>query len=200
MGINIKQQYGKETSLECCYDFLCSHPEDTIEDIRKRFYYHKAFANNYNYIIYQYYYNYNGDADDYEFRKTQEREYAKLYTLQRLTYDCYLAILLHRLNPEQFKHIITGLCSYFNCSDAKISVPLKDIIKQEKTEYTLTKEQYIGKLESTLHPSTNVGDYSVTPSLGSVIEIEKEIIKPNEEIICLRREKKITYGDLKIFE
>ncbi len=49
------------------------------------------------------------------------------------------------------------------------------------------------------HYSTSVGDYLDTSSLGSIIEIEKELIKDNENIECLRLKQRIPYDALKIF-
>lgn len=67
-------------------------------------------------------------------------------------------------------------------------------------EYTLTKEQYIQSLINAQDESTNVGDYLYNSSLGSIIEIEKEIVRHNEKIKCLCLDQQIPYGDLKIFK
>lgn len=116
----------------------------------------------------------------------------------RLTHDCYLAILLHKLNYESYKNIIKGLYCYFGHSDAEVILPLRN--KNYKTkEYMLTKEQYIQKLISYQNSSTNVGEYLYTSSLGSIIEFEKELIKPNEKIKCLRLDQTILYGELRMF-
>lgn len=51
-------------------------------------------------------------------------------------------------------------------------------------------------VNSISHPSTSVGEYLDTFSLGSIIEIEKEIIKPDEMVKRLVIDQEIPYGDL----
>lgn len=184
--------------LDYCYDFLCSDSSDSIELVRKNYTYHLSYTKKYNYTIYQYFYDYEGDTDEYSFRKSQEREDRKRRIMIRLVHDSYLAILLHRMNPEIYSPIIVGLCSYFECSDYKITPPLKEIMANDQVEYFLTKEGYINKLKTIQHPSTNVGDYEITPSLGSIIKIENEMIDSDAMVKCLYKKQEIPYGSLKL--
>ncbi|MDE5630523.1 MAG: hypothetical protein K2I70_02880, partial [Bacilli bacterium] len=138
------------------------------------------------------------DEDGWCARAFLEKEHKKHELMSRLTHDCYLAILLHKLDYENYKKIIKGLYGYFEYSDANVNPPLKD--KDYKTvEYLLTKEQYMQKLINSQHTSTNVGEYLFTSSLGSIIEIEKEIIGDDDKIKCLRLDQTIPYGDLVMF-
>lgn len=191
-------QYSNFIKIEAFYEFLCSVPLDDLEDIRKMYMCYHSFANSYIYTIIEYEdkYNYkkeNGWLD----RVFLEKERKKRELMVRLTHDCYLAILLHKLDYDNYKNIIKGLYCYFEYSDAEITPPL---LNYKTKEYILTKEEYIQSLINAQDQSTNVGDYLHTSSLGSIIEIEKEIIKPNEKIKCLRLDQQIPYGDLKIFK
>lgn len=191
-------QYSNAIKIESFYEFLCSIPSDDLEDIRKMYMCYHSFASSYIYTIIEYEdkYNYkkeNGWSD----RVFLEKERKKQELMVRLTHDCYLAILLHKLDYDHYKNIIKGLYGYFEHSDAEIIPPLQDY---KTIECILTKEQYIQRLINAQDESTNVGDYLHTPSLGSIIEIEKEIIRPNEKIKCLRLDQQIPYGDLKIFK
>lgn len=191
-------QYSNVIEIEAFYEFLCTIPLDDLEDIRKMYMCYRNFANSYIYTIVEYEdkYNYkkeNGWSD----RVFLEKERKKRELMIRLTHDCYHAILLHKLDYANYKNIIKGLYGYFEHSDAELNPPLLDY---KTKEYILTKEQYIQGLINAQDESTNVGDYLHTSSLGSIIEIEKEIIKPNEKIKCLRLDQQIHYGDLKIFK
>lgn len=191
-------QYSNAIKIESFYEFFCSIPLDDLEDIRKMYMCYLSFANSYIYTIIEYEdkYNYkkeNGWSD----RFFLEKERKKRELMVRLTHDCYLAILLHKLDYDNYKNIIKGLYGYFEHSDAEINSPL---LNYKTKEYILTKEQYIQKLIDSQDESTNVGDYLHTSSLGSIIEIEKEIIGPNEKIKCLRLDQQIPYGDLNIFK
>lgn len=64
----------------------------------------------------------------------------------------------------------------------------------------MTKENYLNWLIAYQHPSTSVGEYLDTFSLGSIIEIEKEIIKPDEMVKRLVIDQEIPYGDLDMFK
>lgn len=191
-------QYSNAIKIEAFYEFFCSIPLDDLEDIRKMYMCYHSFSKSYIYTIIEYEdkYNYkkeNGWSD----RVFLEKERKKRELMVRLAHDCYLAILLHKLDYDNYKSIIKGLYGYFEHSDSEINSPLLDC---KTKEYELTKEQYIQRLIKAQDESTNVGDYLHTSSLGSIIEIEKQIISPNEKIKCLRLEEQILYGDLKIFK
>ena len=191
-------QYSNDIKIEAFYEFLCSIPLDDLEDIRKMYMCYHNFAESYIYTIIEYEDNYNyKNENGWSDRAFLEKERKKRELMIRLTHDCYLAILPHKLDYENYKIIIKGLYDYFEHSDAEINSPLLDYITKE---YTLTKEQYIQGLINAQDESTNVGNYLHTSSLGSIIEIEKQIIKPNEKIKCLRLDQQILYGDLKIFK
>ncbi len=191
-------QYSNSIKIEAFYEFLCSIPSDNLDDIRKMYICYHKFTRNYTYTIADY-------EDKYDYRPENgwndraflEKEWKKLELMVRLTHDCYLAILLHKLDYDGYKNIIKGLYGYFEHSDAEIAPPL---LSYKTKEYILTGEQYIQDLINAQDESTNVGDYLHTSSLGSIIEIEKQIIRPDEKIKCLCLDQQIHYGDLKIFK
>ena len=191
-------QYSDAIKIEAFYEFLCSTPSDGLEEIRKMYMCYHSFAKNYIYTIIEYEDNYNYEKENgWSDRAFLEKERKKRELMVRLTHDCYLAILLHKLDYENYKTIIKGLYGYFEHSDAEINSPL---LNYKTKEYILPKEKYIQGLINAQDESTNVGDYLHTSSLGSIIEIEKQIIRPDESIKCLRLDQQIPYGDLKIFK
>ena len=191
-------QYSNAIKIEAFYEFLCSTPSDDLEEVRKMYICYHRFAQSYIYTIIDYEDNYNYEKENgWSDRAFLEKERKKRELMVRLTHDCYLAILLHKLDYDNYKNIIKGLYGYFEHSDAEINPPL---LNCKTKEYILTKEQYIQGLINAQDESTNVGDYLHTSSLGSIIEIEKQIIIPDESIKCLRLDQQIPYGDLKIFK
>lgn len=64
----------------------------------------------------------------------------------------------------------------------------------------MKKEEYLNWLINYQYPSTSVGEYLDTFALGSIIEIEKEIIKPDEIVKRLVIDQEIPYGDLDMFK
>ena len=136
-------QYSSEIKMEAFYEFLCCQPLDDIETIRKMYNYYHSFIVSYEYTVYEYDSAYNfKDEDGWCARAFLEKAHKKHELMIRLTHDSYLAILLQRLNYENYKNVIKGLYSYFEHSDAEVNPPLKD--KEYKNiEYVLTKEQYI---------------------------------------------------------
>lgn len=191
-------QYSNVIKIEAFYEFFCSVPSDNLDDIRKMYMCYRSFANKYIYTIIAY-------EDKYDYKKENgwsdraflEKERQERELMVRLTHDCYLDILLHKLDYDNYKNIVKGLYGYFEHSDAEITAPL---LNCKTKEYILTKEQYIQGLITAQDESTNVGDYLHTSSLGSIIEIEQQIISSNEKVKCLRLEQQIHYGDLKIFK
>lgn len=182
------------------YEFLCTNPLDNMETIRKMYTYYQSFSDSYSEAIYQYYKNYKFDErDGWSVRADVEKAYSKHRLLIRLMHDSYLAILLYRSDFDTYKKIIKGLFGYFECNDTEIIPPLKNCDYQTQ-EIVVTKEEYIQSLMILQHSSTNAGDYLYTSSLGSIIEIEKDIIKPDEKIKCLELKNEISYGDLNIFK
>lgn len=185
-------------NIEEFYEFLCSNPLDSLDSIRKMFVYYRNFINSYRFTIAEFDENFPFSDDGWQDRMFLEKAHEKCQLLNRLTHDSYLAILLHRLDYEIYEKIIRGLYCYFEYSDAKIIPPLKDA-KYKTEQFVLSKEQYIQTLINSQHPSTNAGDYMDTSSLGSIIEIEKEILKDNEKIECIRLRQRVPYDGLEIF-
>lgn len=192
-----------EKILLQCYNFFGVDPSDSIENVRKMYTYFKNYESNYRYFAIA-----EREDNIYEKECTNgpdclsciglKRDHLGLSTLIRLMHDSYLAILLSRIDFETYEKIIYGLLSYYICSDAKVnrSVEMENL---ETEEYILTKEKYIGSLMERQHSSTNAGDYLFTPSLGSIIEIEKDILKEDEPVKCKRIKQEIAYGNLKLF-
>ena len=192
----MKQSYIK---IEEFYKFLCSNLSDCLNFIRKMFVYYRNFINSYRFTVAEFEENFTFSDNGWTDRMFLEKAHQKYQLMNRLTCDSYLAILLHRLDYKTYEKIIKGLYCYFEYSDAEIIPPLKDTNYKTET-LILTKEQYIQSLINSQHPSTNVGDYLDTSSLGSIIEIEKEVIKDNEKIECLRLKQRIPYDSLEIFK
>lgn len=187
-----------DIKMDCFYEFLCSSPLADMATIRKMYTYYQSFVAKYRYTIYQYDRGYSYEkSNGWNARRFLEMEHNKLHKTIRLMHDSYLAILLQRLDFDQYINIIKGLYGYFECNETKVNPPLKD--KHYKNEeYTLTKDQYIEYLLILQHSSSNAGDYLFTSSLGSIIEIEKEIIKSEEKVKGLSLKQQIPYGDLQI--
>lgn len=87
------------------------------------------------------------------------------------------------------------MLSYFLCSDWKVEFSFNPY-RLKIEEYDSTKEKYINNLMIRMHSSTNAGDYLFTPSLGSIIEVEKEMIGAKVKCMCINQ--KVPYGDLKL--
>lgn len=188
-----------DIKIEKFYEFLCSNPLDNLNSIRKMFMYYRNFINSYRFTVAEFDENFTFSNNGWQDRVFLEKAHQKYQLMNRLTHDSYLAILLHRIDYKIYEKIIKGLYCYFEYSDATIIPPLKDTNYKTET-FILTKNQYIQTLIKSQHPSTNVGDYLDTFSLGSIIEIEKEIIKDNETIECLKLKQKIPYDSLEIFK
>jgi len=148
-------KYSNTIKIEAFYEFLCSIPSDNLDDIRKMYMCYRSFANSYIYTIIEYEDRYNyKEQNGWSDRAFLEKERKKRELMVRLTHDCYLAILLHKLDYDNYKNIIKGLYGYFEHSDAEIDSPL---LNCKTKEYTLTKEQYIQGLINAQDESTNVG-------------------------------------------
>lgn len=201
MGKYSVGEYSSNIKMEAFYEFLCCDPSDDMETIRKMYNYYRTFSDSYDYIINEYGVDYvyeykKKKVDGWDARQFLEKEHSKHELMIRLTHDSYLAILLHRLDYENYRKIIKGLYGYFECY-REINPPLKGTNYKTK-EYMLTKEQYIRKLIDLQNSSTSAGAYLYTSSVGSIIEIEKEIIKPDEKIKCLRLDQEVPYGSINI--
>lgn len=182
------------------YDFFGINTNDSIESIRKMYTYYRSFAIRYNYTIANYDYDIGVTArDGYCARAFLEKAVKQHQTLIRLMDESYLAILLQRFDYEAYKFIIKGLYGYFEHSDCEINPSLK-YAQYKKYEKIMAKENYLNWLIAYQHPSTSVGEYLDTFSLGSIIEIEKEIIKPDEMVKRLVIDQEIPYGDLDMFK
>lgn len=177
------------------YEFLNCQPVDDLEEIRKKYTYGLSFIDQYVHTINEYELNYAfPENKGYLARMYLEKERHKYHLFIRLLHESYLAILLERKNKKTYDPIIKGLASFFESSDVKIFSPLKNNAQTE--EYTRTKESYLNKLKEEQHGSTNAGIYLDTFSLGSIIELEEEVIKSSQLVKCLRLKEKLIYENL----
>lgn len=183
--------------IEYCYNFFCCNSLTPLETIRKMYTYYLSYKTRYMYSIFEQECKGFIGWNEYEIRKSLERERLKLQTMIRLTHDSYLAILLYKTNWQIYENIIKGLYSYFEYSDKKINSPLEGKTYKAE-EQIITKENYIKKLETNQYGSSNAGDYLFTSSLGSIIEIERASIDAKKKIKSLYLSQEIPYGDLQI--
>ncbi len=193
-----------EMKLQECYKLFGTNPSDSIEMVRKMYTCLQSYASNYMlFSISKQEENIFEQecitGPDCNSCASVKREYLKVETLIRLAHDSYLAILLSRMDFEIYKNIIYGLLSYFICSDANVNFSLSTVLqKLETEEYAVTKEKYIEGLMKKQKGSTNAGHYLFTPSLGSIMEIEKNAIDKHAKVKCMSIKQPIPYGDLHI--
>lgn len=189
--------FGKEIKVERCYEFLDVNLDDNLEEIRKKLIYYTYYAEKYNYIVYQT--NYHLKLADSAAIGKNRIENNKIKALFKLTYDSYFAILLHRDNLKCYQNILVGLSEYLNYF-SDITAPFKEIMSTNSISKVMSKDSYIQLLKSINHMSTSVGVFTETPSLTSIIEIEKDLLASNEYIEGLTLKRMPTYGELNLFK
>lgn len=179
--VNILQ---KQICIEDCFNFLGCKTEDSIDDIRKIFYYKlQFFLAGYSNI--RHYYEARGYNDKLKLEyKLQENA---LY--HRLVSDCYLAILLYKSNNDSYKCIIEGISSFFSIQSWRKEevYPILDsyIQNDSKEEDLYPAIDYFRELIHNNEFGTHEGLYKYTSSMMSIILLERNIIKPDAHVKVL---------------
>ncbi len=182
-------------SLQSCYMFLECNPNDTETTIRENFYY--KISEGYRETMacpdwHHLYYDYasNGDSDE-KMKLDYYRELQLIHQDIELLCASYLAIILSRKDPEQYKNFIKGLVKmwyhgypsqFLNDTEFNPYFALRFPREDENIEMLepdyITKEEYLKRIDHYYHELHYHG-YGCVPTLGIIIELEKEIMDKN---------------------
>lgn len=180
-------------SLESCYMFLECNPNDPETTIRENFYYkiNEGYRETMNCPLWHHlYYDYavNGDWDE---KRDYDHELRLIHKDIELLCVSYLAIILSRKDPEQYKNFIKGLVkmwyeeyarNFINDTEFDPYFALRFPREDENIEMLepgyRTKEEYLKDLNH-YYNQMHYHGYGCVPVLGIIIEIESEIMDEN---------------------
>lgn len=153
-----------ETNLKLCYDFLSCSPNDSISEVRANYIYLKLLIEDCLELV-----EGNVTADYYH----------ELNDICRITNDIYLAILLSKLNRDDYNFIINKLCSFHLNGDVKNKLSILDnSINHKKSEKPVMGEDYIGYLTY----KQKSGEEQYSPSIKNIIQLESENLRPTSRV------------------
>ena len=181
--------------IDECFHFLGCEKTDSLEEIRKKFYYKMDYIQKYILIIRRQ----HMDENNRKKEKESSWETKKLIKYWKLLADSYLAIILVKTQEKNYEILLKSLCIYFKMqySGTMCFEPLlEEQLKVNHKECYDDVEEYLGDLLY-FNQCGGCTTYEYTPSLTSIILFENEILKDQEKVKVLRYSKSPQYEDLK---